>query len=213
MRSILQAKVLAGSLTCRLTSVMKSPPARRTLLPCYRSAGHRLFSLRVTLSPERGWSNGFEWNSNFVRCLMLLSWMTSCTIGIPRSLWIVSLVTYRGASTFALNILDWNLNDFERRSYGLRYYTGILSKGTEEVPENLNKASRYAGQISKQVPPEYNRKALPLNHLFDIRRSTGSFFVEVSEDAAWCCHALREIFLAESEIWTAPPLVQKWESE
>ena len=32
------------------------------------------------------------------------------------------------------------------------------------------------------------------NHLFDIRGSKGSFFVEVLEDAAWCCHALRENF-------------------
>jgi hypothetical protein len=124
MQSILQAKVLAGSLTCRLTSVMKSPPARRTRLPCYRSAGHRLFSLRVT-SPERCWSNEFEWDSNFVRCLMLLSWMTSRTVGILRSLRIIPLVTYRGASIIARNILDWNLKDFERRSYGLRYYTGF----------------------------------------------------------------------------------------
>jgi hypothetical protein len=69
--------------------------------------------------------------------------------------------------------------DFERRFYGLRYYTGFLSNGTEKAHKNLNKASRYAGHISKQVPSEYNRKALPLNHLFDIRRSKVSFFVEV----------------------------------
>jgi hypothetical protein len=74
---------------------MRSPPARRTRSSCYRLAGHCLFSLRVTLSHERGWSNGFEWDSNFVWCLMLLSWMMSCTAGIPRSLWIIWFVTYR----------------------------------------------------------------------------------------------------------------------
>ena len=58
------------------------------------------------LSRGRDWSSGFEWGSNFVQCLILLWWMTSCTVGIPRSLWIISLVTYRGASTVALDILD-----------------------------------------------------------------------------------------------------------
>ena len=87
---------------------MRSPPARRSRSPYYRSAGHRLFSLRMT-SRGRSRSSGFEWDSNFVRCLILLSWMTSCTAGIPRSLWIISLVKYRGASTIALNILDWHL--------------------------------------------------------------------------------------------------------
>jgi len=101
--------VLAGSLNSRLTSVISSPPARGSILPYYRSAGHRLFSLRMTLSRGRGWSNGLECDSKFVRCLILLSWMTSCTAGIPRSLWIISLVTYRGASTIALNIFDWHL--------------------------------------------------------------------------------------------------------
>jgi hypothetical protein len=96
-----------GVLTCGLATVMRSPPAR-SRRPCYRSAGHRLFSLRMTLSRGRGWSNGLECDSKLVRCLILLSWMTSCTAGIPRSLWIISLVTYHGASTVALSILDWH---------------------------------------------------------------------------------------------------------
>ena len=87
---------------------MRSPPARRSLSPFWRSVGHRLFTLHM-MSRGRGWSNGFEWDSSFVRCLMLLSWMTSCTVGIARSLWIISLVTYYGASTVAFNILDWHL--------------------------------------------------------------------------------------------------------
>jgi len=101
--------VLAGSLTCRFTSVMMSPPARRSRWPYYRSAGHRLFSLRMTLSRGRRWSNGLECDPKFVRCLILLSWMTSCTVGRPRSLWMISLVTYHGASTIAVNIIDWHL--------------------------------------------------------------------------------------------------------
>ena len=90
VQSSLYANGLAGSLTCRLTGVMRSPPARITRSPYYRSAGHRLFSLRMTLSRGKGWSNGFEWDSSFVRCLMFLSWMTSCMAGIPRSLRIKS---------------------------------------------------------------------------------------------------------------------------
>jgi hypothetical protein len=82
---------------------MRSPPVRRTRLPCYRSAGHRLFSLRV-MSRGRGWSNVFGWVSNFVWCLVLLSSTTSCTVRIPRSLWNISLVTYHGALTNARNI-------------------------------------------------------------------------------------------------------------
>jgi len=99
---------MAESLTYRHTTVMKSPPAR-SHSSYYRSAGHRLFSLHMTLSRGRSWSNEFEWDSNFVRCFIPLSWMTSFTVGIPRSLWIVSLVTYHGSSTIVLNILDWHL--------------------------------------------------------------------------------------------------------
>ena len=93
-----------GVLICRHTSVMRYPPARRSRSPYYTSAGHRLFSLRTTLSRGRGWSSGFEWDSSFVRCLILLARMISCTVGIPRSLWIISLVTCRGASTVALSM-------------------------------------------------------------------------------------------------------------
>ena len=107
VQSILQANGLAESLTCRHTSVMRSPPARRSRSSYYR--GYCLFSLSMTLSCGSSWSSGLKWESDFVRCLILLSWMTSCTVGIPRSLWIMSLVTYRGASTVALNILDWHL--------------------------------------------------------------------------------------------------------
>ena len=64
----------------------------------------------MTLSRGRSCSSGFEWDSSFVRCLILLTWMTSCTVGIPRSLRIVSLVTYYGTSTIARNILDWSLS-------------------------------------------------------------------------------------------------------
>ena len=61
------------------------------------------------LSRGRSCSNALECDSKFVRCLILLSWMTSCTGGIPRSLWIISLFTHHEASTMALNIFDWHL--------------------------------------------------------------------------------------------------------
>ena len=66
----------------------------------------------MILSRGRGLSNGLECDSKFVRCLILLLWMTSCTVGISRSLWIISLVTCRGTSTMALNIFDWHLCSF-----------------------------------------------------------------------------------------------------
>ena len=82
---------------------MRSPPARRSPSPYYSSADHRLFSLRMALCRGRSWSSRFEWGYNFVRCLILLSWMTSCAVGIPRSSWIISLLIYHGASTVALD--------------------------------------------------------------------------------------------------------------
>ena len=42
-QNILQANGLAGSLSCRHTTMMRSPPARRSRSPYYRSAGHRFF--------------------------------------------------------------------------------------------------------------------------------------------------------------------------
>jgi len=106
--------------------------------------------------------------------------------------------------------------DFERRSYVPRYYHDFLSKGTEEVHENLNKASRYAGQISKQVPSKYNRKALPPRPL--IRYKT-LYRIILRGSIRRCSMVLPCIawnFLAESQysaIWIIPPLVQKWENE
>ena len=108
VQSILWANGLAGSLSFRLTGVIRSPPARRSHSPYYKSAGHHLCRLRMVLSRGRGWNNKFD--SILLRCLILLPWMISCTVGIPRSLWIISLVTYHEASTIALNILDWHLS-------------------------------------------------------------------------------------------------------
>ena len=128
--------MLAGSLTCRLSSVMRSPPARRTRWPYYRSAGHRLFSLRMTLSRGRCRSNGLECDSKFVRCLILLSWMTSCTVRIRKSLWIISLVTYHGASKIASlsNEIEWILCGFEN-IFNILLTHFILKVGTV-IPGN-----------------------------------------------------------------------------
>ena len=67
---------------------MRSPPARWSRSPHYRSAGHRLFSLRMASSRGRGWRNGFEWDSILVRCLILLSWMTSNSSRVVNSFFI-----------------------------------------------------------------------------------------------------------------------------
>ena len=97
---------------------MPSTPAR-SRSPYYTSAGQRHFSLRMT-SRGGSWSRGFEWDSNFVRCLILLTRMISCTAGILRPSWIISLVTQNGASKIALNILEWQL-----------YMTAILDLQTQ----------------------------------------------------------------------------------
>jgi len=105
----LQANGLAMSQTCGRESVMRSLPARRSRSPNYRSAGPRCFSFRTKLSRGIGWSSGFEQVYGFIRCLILLVWMTCCTAGLPRSSWIIVLMTYHGASKFACNTLDCHL--------------------------------------------------------------------------------------------------------
>ena len=94
--------------------MMRSPPARRSRSPYYRSAVHRRFSLRTTLSRGMGWSRGFECASGFIRCLIVLAWMTSCTAGIPRSSWIIALVTYHRATTVARNREIMQVNPYWR---------------------------------------------------------------------------------------------------
>jgi hypothetical protein len=76
--------------------------------PCYRSAGHRRFRLRATFSRVRDLSRGFKWDCSLAWCLELLSWMTFWMAGIPKSLWIMALVIYHGASAIALSIFDWH---------------------------------------------------------------------------------------------------------
>ena len=46
----------------------------------------------------------------------------------------------------------------------------FCQKEPRKFTKNLIKASRYAGQISNQIPPEYNRKALPLQPLIRYKR-------------------------------------------
>ena len=103
-------------LTCRHSSVMRSPPARGFRSLHCMSAGHRLCSRRMTLSRRGRWSKGFGWDSSFVRCLILLAWMTSCTGGIPKSVWIIELVTYqRGVNSCSLYF--WQTPLYDRNSF------------------------------------------------------------------------------------------------
>jgi hypothetical protein len=97
------------SSACGLSDVMKFPPVTESLTPDYRSVGHLHFSLRGILSLDRDCRSGFEWDCSLTRCLLLLLWMTSWTVGMPRSEWIIALVIYHGAFTIALNSFDWNL--------------------------------------------------------------------------------------------------------
>jgi hypothetical protein len=131
---VLDASVVndvADSWNCRHITMMRSPPARRTHSSCYRSASHCLFCLFVILSHERGWSNGFEWDSNFVWCLMLLSWMTSQTVGTVDILpwWgplqrgeLIRRVTGQLATVFS--VFMWH---YLMRGVGVMGLSGILT--------------------------------------------------------------------------------------
>jgi len=94
---------------CGLSDAVRSPPARGSLTPDYRSVGHLRFSLRGILSLDIVCRSGFGWDCSLARCLLLLSWMTSWTVGMSRSEWIIALVIYHGAFTIALSRFDWNL--------------------------------------------------------------------------------------------------------
>jgi len=76
---------------CGLSDVMSFPPVRESLTPDYRSVDHLRFSLRGILSLDIVCRSGFGWDCSLARCLLLLSWMTSWTVGMPRSEWILSL--------------------------------------------------------------------------------------------------------------------------
>jgi hypothetical protein len=52
---------------------------------------------------------GLGCDCSLARCLLLLSWITSWTVEMPRSEWITELVTYHGAFTVARSSFDWNL--------------------------------------------------------------------------------------------------------
>jgi len=88
---------------------VRSTPSRGSLTPDYRSVGHLRFSLCGILSLDIVCRSGFGWDCSLARCLLLLSWTTSWTVGMPRSEWIIALVIYHGAFTIAVSSLDWNL--------------------------------------------------------------------------------------------------------
>jgi hypothetical protein len=94
---------------CGLSGAVRSPPASGSLTPDYTSVGHLRFSLRGISSLDIVCRSGFGWNCSLARCLLLLSWMTSWTVRMPRSEWIIALVIYHGAFTIVLSSFDWNL--------------------------------------------------------------------------------------------------------
>jgi hypothetical protein len=87
---------------------VRSTPSRGSLTPDYRSVGHLRFNLRGILSLDIVCRSGFGWDCSLARCLLLLSWTTFWTVGMPRSEWIIALVIYHGAFTIAVSSLDWN---------------------------------------------------------------------------------------------------------
>ena len=76
--------------------------------------------------------------------------MTSCTTGIPRSSWIIALVTYHGASTIARSILDWHLSM-------------IAAMDLEAQPHN-SKSQVYRGVVRDL----YSKSSLPTERGDDL---------------------------------------------
>jgi len=85
------------SQTCRRASVMKSlleGEISFTVLQVSWPPSFKFFVLGYLV--QWGGVGGFECVSSFIRYLTLMSWVTSCTAGIPRYTWIIPLVTYMG---------------------------------------------------------------------------------------------------------------------
>ena len=91
--------------------------------------------------------------------------MTSCTTGIPRSSWIIALVTYHGASKIAHSILDWHLSM-------------IAAMDLEAQPHN-SKSQVYRGVVrdlySKSSLPTERGDDLPCNQQSSLCRSSICF--------------------------------------
>ena len=73
-----------------------------------QSKGYFLFSLRIWSVVSSSWvTNGLWWLLTVVLYLLLNLYISSLTVGILRSRWIVSLVTYQGAFIRDLSVFDW----------------------------------------------------------------------------------------------------------
>ena len=70
--------------------------------------GYFLFSLRIWSVVSSSWvTNGLWWLLTLELYLLLDLCISSLTVGILRSRWIVSLVTYQGAFNKDLSVFDW----------------------------------------------------------------------------------------------------------
>jgi len=77
-------------------------------VPC-KSKGQHRFSILVFIGCSGGCNSGLGWASGLYWGLLILSWMTSLTWGMLKSVRGVWFVTYRGAFVMAMRILDWDL--------------------------------------------------------------------------------------------------------
>ena len=75
----------------------------------WRSEVQRLFSLLLFIGCVSVSNGGLGWDSSLLRCLSILSLMTSLTYGMLRSVWSVWFVTYQGAFAMVLRIFDCDL--------------------------------------------------------------------------------------------------------
>jgi hypothetical protein len=60
--------------------------------------------------------------------------------------------------------------------------------------KDLNHSSRYAGQVANQIPPNYNRKTLPLQPFIRYKMLKRIILLRRIRRRNRACHALRERF-------------------
>jgi len=82
---------------------------RTSDLPICSTAPQPLSYRGPLIGCSSGSNGGLGWATRLLWCLLILSWMTSLTWGVLKSVHRVWFVTYRGPFAVALRILDWDL--------------------------------------------------------------------------------------------------------
>ena len=102
-----------------------------------QSEAYFLFSLRIWSVVSSSWvTNGLWWLLTPVLYLLLNLYISSLTVIILKSRWIVSLVTYQSAFIRDLSVFDWKCRSISmlellavpHRSYRIEYGDILLCK-------------------------------------------------------------------------------------